>query len=89
MGTPNTTTITLSSIGNSAAANLDRMNGAPIGVSVTGSSSGTFAYTVQYTLDDITAPSVSWINDPNATALTSNSSSILTLPPGGDTTNPP
>jgi hypothetical protein len=75
-----TVTIALSSVGNSRAANLDWLKGDFIGVSVTGSSSGTFAYTVQTTLDDIMntpAAAVSWIADPNATALTSNSSGIF------------
>lgn len=75
MGMP--VTVTLSSVGQTRAINLDWMSGKYTGVSVTGSSSGTFAYTVQYTLDDLmmnTSPS--WISDPNATALTSNSSGI-------------
>jgi hypothetical protein len=69
--------VTLSSVGQSRAVNLDWMSGKRTSVSVTGSSSGTFAYSIQYALDDIqvTTPSaVSWITDPNATALTSNSS---------------
>ena len=80
MGFANTTTITVSSVGVSRSLNLDWMNGAPVGLSVTGSSSGTFSYTVQTTLDDLMlTPSslVSWISDPNATALTSNSSGIF------------
>jgi hypothetical protein len=74
-------TVTLSSVGTTRAVNLDWQNGAPIGVSVTGSSSGTFAYTVQLTNDDLMltpASNVVWISDPGATALTSNSSGILT-----------
>jgi hypothetical protein len=71
------TTVTISSVGNSAAVNLDWTSGKPVGVAVTGSSSGTFTYTVQYTLDDVMqVASPSWIADPNATALTSNSSGI-------------
>jgi hypothetical protein len=72
-------TVTLSSVGNTGPINLDWRNGAFTGVSVTGSSSGTFAYSVQYTLDDlmqIASSLVSWINDPNATALSSNSSGV-------------
>jgi hypothetical protein len=82
MAFANTVTVTLSSATTtSRAINLDWMNGAPVGISVTGSSSGTNAmvYSVQTTLDDImqTASSVvSWITDPNATALTSNSSGV-------------
>jgi hypothetical protein len=74
MGEP--VTVTVSSVGTSRAVNLDWRNGAFTAVTVTGSSSGTFAYSVQYVLDDLmqTASSlVSWISDPNATALTSNS----------------
>jgi hypothetical protein len=75
-----TVSVTLSSVGNTRSINLDSIKGDFVGVSVTGSSSGTFAYTVQTTLDDIMdtpAASVSWINDPNATALTANSSGIF------------
>ena len=75
MGEP--VTVTVSSVGTSRAVNLDWRNGGFTAVSVTGSSSGAFAYTVQYALDDIMqtpAANVSWISDPNATALTSNSS---------------
>lgn len=75
MGMPRT--VTLSSVGTTSIINLDWMSGKPVGVSVTGSSSGTFAYTLQYTLDDVMmVSSPSWISDPNATALTSNSSGI-------------
>jgi hypothetical protein len=72
-------TVTLSSVGNTGPINLDWRNAAFTGVSVTGSSSGTFAYTIQTTLDDImqvASSVVSWISDPNATALTSNSSGV-------------
>lgn len=70
-------TVTLSSEGTTRAVNLDWMSGKPVAIAVTGSSSGTFAYTVQYTLDDLqTSSGTTWINDPNATALTSNSSGI-------------
>jgi hypothetical protein len=77
----NAITVTLSSLGTSRPVNLDWTNGAPVGVAVTGSSSGTFVYSVQYTLDDLMltpAANVVWISDPNATALTSNSSGIFT-----------
>jgi hypothetical protein len=53
------------------------MNGAPIGVTVTSSTGGTFAYSIQYTLDDLqlTPPAnVVWVTDPSASALTSASS---------------
>jgi hypothetical protein len=79
MGFANTVTVTSTQSGTTRAVNCDWQNGAPIGVSVTGSSSGTFVYTVQYSLDDIMqtpGASVVWVNDPNATALTSNSSGI-------------
>jgi hypothetical protein len=72
-------TVNLSSVGNTGPINLDWRNAGFTGVSVTGSSSGTFAYTIQTTLDDLMltpASQVSWISDPNATALTSNSSGI-------------
>jgi hypothetical protein len=70
-------TVSVSSVGTSRPVALDWMSGAPTRVSVTGSSSGTFAYTIQFSLDDLqtTAPAaVTWISDANATALTSNSS---------------
>lgn len=72
-------TVTLSSVGNTRAIALDWMNGAPVAVAVTGSTSSSFAYTVQYTMDDVmltAASAVTWISDPGATALTSNSSGI-------------
>ena len=81
MGFANTISVTVSSVGTSRTVNLDWMNGAPTAVSVTGSSSGTFAYSIQTTLDDpmfVASSVVSWITDPNATALTSNSSGIFT-----------
>jgi hypothetical protein len=73
-------TVTLSSVGNTRSIDLDYLKGDFTGVTVTGSSSGTFAYTVQITLDDVVntpAASVSWVNDPGATALTSNSSGVF------------
>lgn len=71
--------VTVSSVGTTRAIALDWRNNAPIAVSVTGSSSGTFAYSVQTTLDDImltAASAVVWATDPGATALTSSSSAI-------------
>jgi hypothetical protein len=75
MGEP--VTVTVSSVGTSRAVNLDWRNGAFTAVSVTGSSSGSFSFSVQYSLDDLMltpASAVSWITDPGATSLTSNSS---------------
>ena len=83
MGFANTVTVVASAAGvPSRAVNLDWMNGTPVGVMVTSTATaGSFAYTVQTTLNDLmfTASSlVNWISDPNATALTSNSSGIFT-----------
>jgi hypothetical protein len=75
-----TSSVAGSSQGTTRAVNLDWMNGAPIAVTVTGSSSGTFAYTIQYTLDDLMqtpAASVTWVSDSNVTAATSNSSGAI------------
>ena len=84
MGMP--ISVTVSSVGVSRSIALDWMTGEDVAVAVTGSSSGSFAYTIQYTLDDlqrVTSPS--WINDPNATALTANSSGafLYQLPVAG------
>jgi hypothetical protein len=80
MGFANTVVVTLSSVGQSRALNLDYQNGTPVGVQVNSTATtGTFAYTLQLTLNDIMqtpAANVIWSNDPNATALTSNSSGI-------------
>jgi hypothetical protein len=82
MGFSNTISVTLSSVGVSRALNLDYQNGTPVGVQVNSTATtGTFAYTIQTTLNDIMqtpAASVIWVNDPNATALTSNSSGVYT-----------
>src|SRR3974377_1053769 len=82
MGFANTITVTLSSVGVSGALNLDWINGSPVGVLVNSTATtGTFAYTFQYCLDDLQQPAaanVLWVNDPNATALTSNSSGVYT-----------
>jgi hypothetical protein len=65
------------------------MNGTPVGVEVNSTATtGTFAYTCQITLNDLMqtpAANVVWVNDPNATALTSNSSGVFTYtaPLGG------
>jgi hypothetical protein len=77
----NNVVVSLSSLGTSRVVSLDWMNGAPVGVQVTSTATtGTFVYTVQLTLNDIMmtpAAAVNWINDPNATTLTSNSSGIF------------
>jgi hypothetical protein len=84
MGFAQTVTVSVSSSAAQASRpiSLDWMNGAPVGVQVTSTATtGTFVYTVQITLSDIMqtpAASVIWSNDPNATALTSNSSGIFT-----------
>jgi hypothetical protein len=73
MGMP--TLVTLSSSGISRAVNLDWMAGKFTSFSVTGSSSGTFTYTVEGALDDLQATSsaaVAWFALSSAT--TANSS---------------
>jgi hypothetical protein len=80
MGFAAPVTTTLSSVGTSRAVNLDWMNGAPVAVLVLGASAGTTA-TLQYTLDDVMmtpSSAVTWINDPNFTAATSNTSVAYT-----------
>ena|SRR5215469_1907272 len=70
-------TVAQSSIGTSRGINLDWQNSAPITAAVTGSSSGTFTYSIQYCLDDLVqtpAANVTWVSDPNASNLTANSS---------------
>jgi hypothetical protein len=67
-------TVTVSSVGTSRPVNLDWRHGKSVAITVTGSASTSFAYTVQTTMDDVqlvTAPS--WMSDPAATALTANS----------------
>lgn len=74
MGAPITTT--LSSVGTGRAVNLDWMSGRYTSFAVTGSSSGTFTYTVEGALDDlqqIAAASVTWFTV-NSSAFTTNSS---------------
>lgn len=83
MGFANKVTVSVSSSAAQAsrAVNLDWMNGAPVAVQITSTAAaGSFVYSVQYTLYDIMqtpAAAVIWSSDPNATALTSNSSGIL------------
>lgn len=67
--------VTLNSSGISRAVNLDWAAGKPISFSVTGSSSGTFSYTVEGALDDlqqVASTSVAWFALSSAT--TANSS---------------
>jgi hypothetical protein len=80
MGFAAPVTVTLSSVGVSRAINLDWQNGAPVAVLVLGASANTTA-TIQMTLDDIMmtpAANVVWINDPNFTVATSNTSVAFT-----------
>jgi hypothetical protein len=71
----NPISITISSVGTSRVVNLDWMAGGAAAVSVTGSSSGTFAYTLQTTRDDpMLNPSPTWLSDANFTAVTSGTS---------------
>jgi hypothetical protein len=83
MGMPMLVTLTTSGIGR--AVNLDWMSGKRTSFSVTGSSSGTFTYTVEGALDDLsqtTAANVAWFALSSAT--TANSSlSIFSGPLGG------
>jgi hypothetical protein len=70
----NRASVTLSSVGNSAAVNLDWRSGARVNFSITGSSSGSFAVTPQVSLDDLQlVASPSWLNQSSA-PLTSNTS---------------
>jgi hypothetical protein len=83
MGMPVTTT--LSSVGTSRAVNLDWMSGRYVSFAVTGSSSGSFTYTVEATLDDIQqtpAASVTWFTL-SSSAFTANSSINLFQGPLG------
>lgn len=82
MGMP--TTITLSSVGTSRHLNLDWMSGQRTTFAVTGSSSGTFSYTVEGTLNDIqqtAAASLRWFALSSAT--TTNSSINIVQGPLG------
>jgi len=68
-------TVTVTSSSSPAAMNLDWMGAKYTSFAVTGSSSGTFTYTVEATLDDtqmVPATSVSWFALSSAT--TANSS---------------
>jgi hypothetical protein len=73
MGMP--TAVTLTSSGISRAVDLDWMSGKFTSFAVTGSSSGTFAYTVEGALDDLqqtSSANVAWFALSSAT--TANSS---------------
>lgn len=80
--------ITLSSVTTSTGINLDyRQSPFNVSVAVTGSSSGTFGYTVQYSLDDpnyLTAigstRSAVWFNDANLAAVSSNGTTNYMFP---------
>lgn len=83
--------ITLSSVTTSTAVWLDyRQSPFNVSVAVTGSSSGTFGYTVQYTLDSPQWLSVMgstrapvWFNDANLVALSSNGTGNYMFPVAG------
>lgn len=76
------TSVTLSSVGTSPAIQLDNWSGRSTIVGVVGSSgSFTGAYTVQFSLDLSSASSVSFINDPNATAVTSGAFFVYNASP--------
>ena len=72
--------ITLTSVATSTNINLDyRQSPFNVSVAVTGSSSGTFGYTVQYTLDDLqwlavikSTRAAVWCDDANLVALSCN-----------------
>jgi hypothetical protein len=73
MGMP--TAVTLTSSGISRAVNLDWESGKFTSFAVTGSSSGTFTYTVEGALDDLqqtSSANVAWF--PLSSATTANSS---------------
>lgn len=72
MGAPVLVTLTSSGIGR--AVNLDWMSGQFTAYSVTGSSSGTFAYTVEGAIDDlqeVSSASVVWFTLSSASANSS------------------
>ena len=86
MGNP--TYLSISSVGVTTGINVDYRQ-SPFNMSVlfTGSSSGTFGYTVEYSLDDpqwlavITSTrSPVWLPDPNLTAASCNKISVYDFP---------
>lgn len=80
--------LTLSSVTTSSALNLDyRQSPFNVSIAVTGSSSGTFGYTVQYTLDDPqyltiigSTRSPVWFPDANLTAMSCNATGNYMFP---------
>jgi hypothetical protein len=66
------TSVTLSSVGTSPAIPLDNWSGRATLFAVTGSSSGTFAGTLQVSLDPSSAANPVWINDATLAAVSSN-----------------
>jgi hypothetical protein len=80
-----TISVTASSVGTSRAANLDWQAAKRVSYAVTGSSSGTFTYTIEGSIDDLQATpaaSVAWFGLSSAT--TANSSlSLYQGPLGG------
>ena len=69
--------VTLTSSGISRAINCDYMSGKPIAYGVTGSTSGTFSYSVEAALDDIeqvSSNAVQWF-----TLSSGNANSSITL----------
>lgn len=82
MGMPVQVTLTSSGIGR--AVNLDWMSSKFTSFAVTGSSSGTFSYTVEGALDDLnqtSSGSVAWFTLSSASA--NSSINIVTGPLGG------
>ena len=79
MGNP--IAVTLSSVGVSRHVNLDWRPGAVTSFSVTGSSSGTFAVSVEATIDDLQlSPSPVWTTESSG-IFTANSSIIAIAKP--------
>lgn len=80
--------ITSTSVAASGVVNLDyRQSPFNVSVAVTGSSSGTFGYTVQYSLDDQqyltiigSTRSLVWFPDANLTALSCNATGNYQFP---------
>jgi hypothetical protein len=84
MGTP--ILVTLSSVGTSRAVNLDWAAGKPVSFSVTGSSSGTFSYTVEGALDDlmqVASTGVAWLALSSGATTTNSSINSFTGPVAG------
>jgi hypothetical protein len=78
--------VTLSSVGTSRAVNLDWAASKPVSFSVTGSSSGTFSYTVEAALDDlqqVAAASVAWLALSSGATIVNSSINVFTGPLAG------